>query len=186
VVSYFAPQGHYAADVGYFASKGVDSPPLHALQDGVMGGNGVFLYSTTGGFPTNTLMSANYYVDVFGDPTLSPPQVLSTIPLPGDTLFLLDIQQPASFSVTFTEPIDPASVNTSTVLLTDEVNNPVPFTISFGADNFTVILTSQQPLLVLGAYTVTLKGGLDAPHITDATGTPLAADYAWSFITDGF
>jgi hypothetical protein len=61
VVSYFAPQGHYAADPGYFASTGGDAPPLHALQDGVDGGNGVFLHSATGGFPTDTSRSANYY-----------------------------------------------------------------------------------------------------------------------------
>ena len=31
VASYYAPSGHYAADGGYFASKGVDNGPLHAL-----------------------------------------------------------------------------------------------------------------------------------------------------------
>jgi len=34
-------------------------------------------------------------------------------------------------------------------------------------------------------YTVTLKGGVDEPHITNATETPLVADYAWTFIADG-
>jgi hypothetical protein len=86
--------------------------------------------------------------------------------------------------VKFTEPIDPASVTTSTVLVTDTANNPVPFTISFSAGNLTVSLTSQQGLLHGGAYTVTLKGGPNEPHITDVTGTPLAADYAWSFIVN--
>jgi hypothetical protein len=84
----------------------------------------------------------------------------------------------------FSEPIDPDSVDTSTVLLTDTANNPVPFTISFGAGNFTVMITSQQPLVVVAAYTVTLKGGVAAPHITDATGTPLASDFTWSIVTD--
>jgi hypothetical protein len=44
----------------------------------------------------------------------------------------------------------------------------------------TVILTPQQPLLEGEAYTVTLKGGVNAPHITDAKGTPLVADFTWS------
>ena len=64
VASYLAPAGHYAADCGYFAAAGVDSPPLHALRDGVSGGNGVYAYGTTSAFPTNTFGSENYWVDV--------------------------------------------------------------------------------------------------------------------------
>ena len=44
VASYFAPVGHYAGDGGYFAAAGVDNAPLHALEDGVSGGNGVYVY----------------------------------------------------------------------------------------------------------------------------------------------
>src|SRR5262245_16572983 len=64
VVSYFAPLGHYAATPGQFASSGFHAPPLHALQDGVAGANGVFLYTSMGGFPTQTFNSTNYWVDV--------------------------------------------------------------------------------------------------------------------------
>jgi len=64
VASYFAAAGHYAIDAGYFASAGFDNTTLHALQDGVSGGNGVFLYSAASAFPTNTSGSANYWVDV--------------------------------------------------------------------------------------------------------------------------
>jgi hypothetical protein len=38
VASYFAPNGHYAADVNFFANAGVDAPPLHFLRNGVNGG----------------------------------------------------------------------------------------------------------------------------------------------------
>ncbi|MEW1954755.1 DUF4082 domain-containing protein [Terrabacter sp. NPDC080008] len=70
VASYFAPVGHYAGDGGYFAPGGVDSPPLHALQDGASGGNGVYRYSSTSSFPNLTYQSENYYVDVvFATPT---------------------------------------------------------------------------------------------------------------------
>ena len=64
VASYFAPVGRYAADGGYFASSGVDNVPLHALQDGVSGGNGVYAYGAAAAFPNNTFLSANYWVDV--------------------------------------------------------------------------------------------------------------------------
>jgi hypothetical protein len=183
VVSYFAPQGHYAGDLDFFAQE-FPSPPLRALRDGFDGANGVFLDDMTG-FPTATFRSLNYYVDVvFSDPTQAPPQVLSTIPAPGSLIFLNEPDETVTFSATFSEPIDTTSVNTETVLLTDTANNPVPFTISFGEGNFTVTLTPLQPLLVPAAYTVTLKGGADAPHITDVTGNPLAADFTWSITTD--
>jgi hypothetical protein len=64
VASYFAPVGHYSADLNYFATKGVDNPPLHAIADGANGPNGVYRYSSTGGFPTNGYFSTNYWVDV--------------------------------------------------------------------------------------------------------------------------
>jgi hypothetical protein len=64
VASYFAPVGHYAGDGGYFAAAGVDSPPLHALQDGVSGGNGVYRYTSSSAFPNSTYNSENYWVDV--------------------------------------------------------------------------------------------------------------------------
>ena len=64
VASYFAPNGHYSADSSYFASQGVDNGSLHALANGVDGPDGVYLYSSSGGFPTSTYSSTNYWVDV--------------------------------------------------------------------------------------------------------------------------
>ena len=37
---------------------------LHALQDGVSGGNGVYAYGPTSAFPGSTFQSSNYWVDV--------------------------------------------------------------------------------------------------------------------------
>ncbi|MGZ4602975.1 MAG: DUF4082 domain-containing protein, partial [Kineosporiaceae bacterium] len=64
VASYFAPVGHYAGDSGFFAAAGVDNVPLHALRDGVSGGDGVYRYGTSSGFPSSTYNSTNYWVDV--------------------------------------------------------------------------------------------------------------------------
>jgi hypothetical protein len=64
VVSYYAPVGRYSADTGQFAAAGVDRAPLHAVRDGVDGGNGVYRYGTGGGFPTSTYQSSNYWVDL--------------------------------------------------------------------------------------------------------------------------
>jgi hypothetical protein len=62
VASYFAPNGGYAYDGGYFAS-GVSRGPLHALASGADGGNGVFRDGVSG-FPTDSYNAANYWVDV--------------------------------------------------------------------------------------------------------------------------
>src|SRR5262249_23752933 len=53
VASYHCSNGHYAGDLSYFSSGGVDSPPLHALASGASGGNGVFTYGPTTVFPTS-------------------------------------------------------------------------------------------------------------------------------------
>jgi hypothetical protein len=64
VASYFAPNGRYSTTLDYFATQGVDTPPLHALADGVSGGNGVYAYGAASSFPTNTFRTASYWVDV--------------------------------------------------------------------------------------------------------------------------
>jgi hypothetical protein len=63
IVSYFAPAGHYSADLDFFEQSGVDTPPLHALANGVDGSNAVFS-GTSGTFPTSTFRATNYWVDV--------------------------------------------------------------------------------------------------------------------------
>ena len=63
VASYHANDGHYSADPNYFLT-GVDNPPLHALANGVSGGNGVYAYGLSSVFPTQTWNAANYWVDV--------------------------------------------------------------------------------------------------------------------------
>ena len=74
VASYFAPQGGYAVDTGYFATAGVDRAPIHLLKDGVSGGNGLYTYSTTSTFPASTYRSSNYWVDVsFKTAVTTPP-----------------------------------------------------------------------------------------------------------------
>src|SRR5581483_6681009 len=63
VASYFAPNGHYAV-TGGDCTTATDNPPLHALADGASGGNGVFRYSATSAFPTQSFNASNYWVDV--------------------------------------------------------------------------------------------------------------------------
>ena len=69
VMSYFAPQGHYANDNFAFApASGVKNDPLLALGNSEGGtepfGNGVYLISPQGGFPVFSNLASNYWVDV--------------------------------------------------------------------------------------------------------------------------
>ena len=178
VVSYFAPQGNYAEDNNDFASSGVDNAPLHALSAAAAGGNGVLLRSSTGGFPTDSSMATNYWVDVaFIDSGTFAPQVVSVTPAPNEFNIFTTVAPTATFS----EPLDPASVNESTVLARDMADNPVPVAVSYDASAFRLTITPVAPLPML-VDTVTIKGGASGPHVTDATGTPLAYDYTWSFV----
>jgi hypothetical protein len=181
VISYFAPQGNYAATIGQFQTSGVSKPPLRALSDAEANGNGVFHYSDTGGFPTDrSLNFTNFWVDVvFIDPATLDPRVLSTTPAPG----AINVPAEVTPTATFSESLAPASVNASTVLLFDTANNPVTVNVSYTPGSFTLTLAPQESLQNGQTYTVVLKGGAAAPHITDASGTPLTTDYTWSFTT---
>jgi hypothetical protein len=62
VVSYYAPNGHYAVTSSAFTSA-VDKPPLTALATGTSA-NGVYAYGATSQFPTGSFNASNYWVDV--------------------------------------------------------------------------------------------------------------------------
>jgi len=64
IASYHTNVGHYSDDESYFAGKGVDSPPLHALADGVSGVDGVYAYGANSKIPNLGWRSSNYWVDV--------------------------------------------------------------------------------------------------------------------------
>ena len=62
VVSYHAPNGHYAVERPFFTSEFVNMP-LRAPSSAASGGNGVFRYGP-GGFASNTSSESNYFVDL--------------------------------------------------------------------------------------------------------------------------
>ena len=59
VVSYYAPNGHYSYNSNFFASAGVDNPPVHALANGGSGGDGVYNYASASTFPSSIYGAAN-------------------------------------------------------------------------------------------------------------------------------
>jgi N,N-dimethylformamidase beta subunit-like, C-terminal/Domain of unknown function (DUF4082)/Bacterial Ig-like domain/Bacterial Ig domain len=184
VVSYFAPQGHYAADLNYFASSGVDNGPLRALSNSSAGGNGVYRYGSTGGFPTDTFLSSNYWVDVVftttpSGPDTTPPTVTSFSPAAGAN----NVNAGANVTVTFSEAMDAASVNGTTVELRDPSNAMAPATVSYNAASFTATLDPTASLAAGVTYTARVRGGSADPRVKDLAGNALAADLTWTFTT---
>ena len=87
VASYHTNVGHYSDGQSYFASGGVDNPPLHALADGISGTNGVYAYGTSSKFPTLGWKSTNYWVDVAFSADTTPPAISAfTVPSTAGTL----------------------------------------------------------------------------------------------------
>ena len=123
VISYLAPNGHYPGQDGYFATAGVDNAPLHALRNGVDGPNGLYKYSTTSVFPTDTFQSEGYFVDVVFNTTNGPdvtaPTVKSVNPFAGASGVLTT----TNVLVTFIEAMDPATIIGANVFLRDAVEH---------------------------------------------------------------
>jgi hypothetical protein len=77
IASYFAPKGHYSQSEQYFdppiqGGATLDAAPLHAVRDNVSGHNGLYVYSNSSTFPTQTYNGENYWVDVSFTPATAP------------------------------------------------------------------------------------------------------------------
>ncbi|WP_341720441.1 DUF4082 domain-containing protein [Micromonospora sp. FIMYZ51] len=79
VVSYFAPNGNYAYDPGFF-----DTPWTNGLLSAPSNGNGVFRYGSPG-FPTDWYQNANYWVDPLFKPGEGPTPSAPPSPTPSRT-----------------------------------------------------------------------------------------------------
>jgi hypothetical protein len=185
VASYFAPNGGFAVDPGYFAAAGVDNGPVHLLQNGVSGGNGVYNYGATSSFPVNSFNSSNYWVDVVFTTTAGPdniaPSVASTTPASGGTGVAIN----STIRAIFDEPLSAASVSGSTFELRNASNALITATVAYDAATQSATLQPTSALAINTTYTATLRGGAADPRIKDVAGNALAANYSWSFTTGG-
>ncbi len=183
VASYHSPNGHYSSRGGYFALVGEDNAPLHALADGVDGPNGLYKYGAAGslfsGGGPNTYNSEAYLVDVVfntsGDPT--PPTIGSRTPANGATA----VPTTSDVTATFSQAMDPVSINGSTVSLRGPGGALVAATVSYAPAQQQAILDPTAPLQNSTTYTATVEGGPGG--VADVNGNPLAADSSWSFTT---
>jgi Domain of unknown function (DUF4082)/Fibronectin type III domain len=67
IVSFSTGGGYFGVSTNYFNTSGVNSGPLHALANGVSGGDGV--YGSSGRFPTSSGNGMNFWADAVFSPT---------------------------------------------------------------------------------------------------------------------
>ena len=182
VASYFSPSGEYSYSSPFFTSAVVNGP-LRALANGEDGPNGVYNFTATSAFPANGFNKSNYWVDVIFAPSpgpdMDPPVILSTAPSNAAT----GVSTTAVVTVTFNEPIDPATINNNTFELRNPSNTLVPAVVSYNAATYTATLAPAAALLNATLYSVVIKGGTTGPRVKDAAGNALAANQNWSFTT---
>jgi hypothetical protein len=182
IVSYHSSANYYSYTNNYFTTT-ITNGYLSALADGEEGANGLYVYTTSPAFPTQTYQKSNYWVDIIFEttvpPDVTPPTVSSVAPISG----ALGINLNAVVRATFSESIDPITIETATFELSNASNQIVPATVSYNVGTRTATLTPSSPLSYSTLYTAILRGGLTNPRIRDIAGNALAADYTWSFNT---
>jgi hypothetical protein len=171
VASYYAPNGHYAADPFTFSYSAYAAAPLKATRSIGTDRNGLFRYG--GGFPTDSYQDTNYYVDVtFLDSTVGPPAVLSTSPAAGAVDVPVSVQPSAAFSAT----LNPNSIRFT---LTDSAGAAVAGSTSYDDPSKTATFTPAGALNPGAKYTATVQAG-------NTTGALMQSATTWSFTTDPY
>jgi Domain of unknown function (DUF4082)/Bacterial Ig-like domain len=182
VASYLAPVGRYAFDANYFTTTGADNAPLRALSTTAGAGNGVYVYGSSSAFPSVTFNATNYWIDVvFATSAIdnTVPTVTALTPAAGTT----SVTRSSPISVTFSEPVDAATVSSSTLILRDAQGAAVAAVVSYNASTQVATLTPSSLLAPSTLYTATVRGGAIDPVVKDVAGNRLAADSSWSFTT---
>lgn len=105
-------------------------------------------------------------------PDVTPPTVVATVPANGET----SVSVNAVITATFSEALNPTTVNTSTFIVLDGIS-PVTGEVSYSGN--TATFTPDSDLDPGTEYSATLTGG-----VTDLAGNHMAAEYVWTFTTE--
>lgn len=170
IASYFAPNGGYSFD-NTFAGSDAGLAPLTALKNGTDGGNGVYRYSATGGFPNKASTGSNYWVDAVLDTataSTTPPIVTSTTPQSAATGTSITTTVKATFST---------AVDMDTLVFT--LKGPggvnVPGSKILDVSN-SATFTPSSELALNTTYTASVQAA-------DLWGNTMAAPVTWTFTT---
>ncbi len=176
VASYHTTSGNYAADSNYFASTGINAAPIHLLQSGTSGLNGVYAYSANSTFPTESFNASNYWVDVVFDLSDAPLPLAVISTEPANSAAQVSVY--STISATLDRPLNGATVGSATFQVKGA--NGIAITGSYVTSGSTATVTPAEPLVAGETYTATITTGLKG-----SDGSSLALDYSWQFTTAG-
>ena len=86
------------------------------------------------------------------------------------------VSRSGNISIAFSEALDPATVSTRTITVTDADGNAAAGSVNYAGN--AVIFTPSSPLIPGTVYTVTVTSG-----IKDLQGHAFQGDYSWQFVT---
>lgn len=104
----------------------------------------------------------------------TPPTVNSTSPANGAASVSLN----GVITAFFSEPMAPSTLNATTFLLSDQLNNAVAGVVTVDQLHGSAIFTPSSALIASRVYTATITTG-----VQDEAGNNLAANYSWTFTT---
>lgn len=174
VASYFAPDGHYSADAGFFSTSGADNPPLHAPASSAATPNGVFVYSPVPAFPGSTFNSNNYWVDpvLLTAPAVTVPTLSSLAVTAGST----SLAKGGSEALTVTGTYSDGTTRDVTGQATWKSSNPAAATVNASGTVTAVAPGSTTITASIGGVSGTIGITVTAPVVAIiVTGNPLVA-----------
>ena len=121
--------------------------------------NGVYKYGPSGGFPdrhlpVEQLLGRRRLRNTVG-PDTTPPTISARSPANGAS----GVATGADVTATFSEPMDPSTINGTNVELRDPSNALVPATVTYNAAQRRATLDPNGALQSSTTYTATVKGG---------------------------
>lgn len=168
VVSYSAPNGHYASQWQTFGYRGIDADPLQVA--GGFGTTPAGVYSTNGGYPSSSWERMQYYVDPIFD-TGEDIALSAYGHTPADTARSVQLGTPIKAQLS--KPVDPDSVKFT---LKDQNGDLLPGTTTYDP-SLRQVTFQPQGTLPNGA---TLTGTITAK---DLSGNAVSRGGQWSFTT---
>jgi len=133
---------------------------------------GVNILRVTASDPDGNIASKE--ITIAGNVDLLPPTVIATSPFGGET----GVSPYTSIYVTFSESVEPTTVNESNFIVRTFSGNQISGTISLSESGTYATFTSSASFAANGTYIATLTTG-----IADLSGKSLSEDYVWSFET---
>src|SRR5437879_5393068 len=107
-------------------------------------------------------------------PDTTPPTVSFTVPVSGATAVAIN----QTINATFSEPMDPLTINTASLRVTGPGGTAITGTVSYDVISKIATLTPTSNLAPNAVYTATVTTGA-----RDLAGNALAANFVWCFTT---